>query len=482
VYDDPSVTVSALYVSGSDIYAGTKQGIVVSIDSGITWATLDSGLTNTNVQSIILVDGALLAGTQGDGVYRSTDSGLSWSADNAGLTGTYVATLFHSGANLFVGDFGSYPGQNFYNGGALRSTDDGVSWKSISPDSVVQDVIFLGIFDSTIFMDLEGNEGIALYTSSNYGSTWNLIDSNFDESYGFSDLSMIGNNLIAGSNGDGIFRSTDMGRTWETSDSGLAPYARVFSFCVNGSSLFAATYNGLYRSDDSGSIWERVDNGLTDTDFLCLAKIGNNLFAGDVNFKGVFLSTDDGASWNTVNNGLPYQAFVYAFATLGTTLFAGTDIGVYLTTDFGNSWAAVNAGLPIGSVGTTVANLAIDQTYLFATVDTGSYANTVWRRPLSEMIPQSSVTTTPATIPTFQSYPNPFSRSTTISVTVPGNSYSEISITNLLGMEVDKVYSGTLGAGTRSFEWNPSDLPNGVYECQVQMNGQTRSIPLVLSR
>jgi hypothetical protein len=47
----------------------------------------------------------LLAGTD-NGVFLSTNNGASWSAANAGLTGTSVFALAMSGTNLFAGTYG----------------------------------------------------------------------------------------------------------------------------------------------------------------------------------------------------------------------------------------------------------------------------------------------------------------------------------------------------------------------------------------
>jgi hypothetical protein len=81
----------------------------------------------------------------------------------------------------------------------------------------------------------------------------------------------------------------------------------------------------------------------------------------------------------------------------------------------------------------------------------------------------------------FQSYPNPFSQSTTISFSPQSSGYADISIVNLLGAEVAHLFSGELAAGEHSFVWsNPTGLPDGTYECLVRMNGQVQTLPMVL--
>jgi hypothetical protein len=338
-----------------------------------------------------------------------------------------------------------------------------------------------------MYIVLAGNPPIAsgnssgyshIYFSTDEGSSWTK-DNSSDSQYSIFSFSAFGTNILATTQDDGVWLSSDSGQTWMRVDSNLGRWATEYDLVALGDTLFAATYSGVFRSTDTAKEWEQINNGLTDTDILCLTVIGENLFAADVNGHGIFRSTDRGETWTSANSGLPDAPWVYSFAVSGVNLFAALQGGVYLSTDLGNSWTNVSDGW---NFGTQLAQyLTIDDNYLFVTLSTNIDCS-VWRRPLSDMIPQSSVAATSATIPSFQSYPNPFSLSTTISITAPESGYSEISITNILGVEVDKIYSGELDAGTHSFEWNPSNLPNGVYECQVRMNGQNRSIPLVLSR
>jgi hypothetical protein len=80
------------------------------------------------------------------------------------------------------------------------------------------------------------------------------------------------------------------------------------------------------------------------------------------------------------------------------------------------------------------------------------------------------------------SYPNPFTQSTTITLTTPTSGVAELLVANLLGEEVAHLYDGELGAGEHSFTWNASGFPPGTYWGLVRMNGLTQELPMVLSR
>jgi hypothetical protein len=59
---------------------------------------------------------------------------------------------------------------------------------------------------------------------------------------------------------------------------------------------------------------------------------------------------------------------------------------------------------------------------------------------------------------------------------------AEVTVVNLLGEEVARVFSGELQAGKHSFSWDASRMPPGMYECLVRMNGSVEQVEMVLAR
>src|SRR5258708_3884426 len=84
-------------VAPTILYAGTTGGgVFMTMDRGVTWSAINTGLSNTEMQAIAIdpiTTTTLYGGTNGGGVFTSADGGGSWSAVNTGLTTTTVLAL-----------------------------------------------------------------------------------------------------------------------------------------------------------------------------------------------------------------------------------------------------------------------------------------------------------------------------------------------------------------------------------------------------
>ncbi|KAA0240574.1 MAG: T9SS C-terminal target domain-containing protein [Chlorobiota bacterium] len=70
-----------------------------------------------------------------------------------------------------------------------------------------------------------------------------------------------------------------------------------------------------------------------------------------------------------------------------------------------------------------------------------------------------------------QNHPNPFNPSTTISFTLPVESYVTIKLFNMLGQEVAKIADGSFQTGSHNFEFNAQNLTSGAYIYTLEANG-----------
>jgi photosystem II stability/assembly factor-like uncharacterized protein len=449
VYDVTSI--------GSILLAGTQNGIFRSTDSGNNWSAADSGLANRNVFGFAANKGTLCAAA--GGIFRSTDSGTSWMGANKGLSNAWITSIINSGSNLIVATF---------NRGIFLSSDNGINWIEADSGIPIGDLFLNSLFASDSVLFAGSDQG--LYFSHDNGMSWQEC-TNGIPSLNVSAYAFKAGNIFVGAK-PGMFMSTDLGSSWLSIDSGLKNI-NISSIMVSGSNLYAGTSgSGVYFSTDNGTSWNGASNGLTDSTISSLALIGTNLFAGTTN-TGVFLSTNNGASWVSANNGIS-NVEVTSLAVSGIKLFAAIwGSGIYISTNNGSNWTPVNTGLTDNQVTT----ISVSNTNLFA----GTLYSGLYSRPISEMMGQSAVSETLASDQELQSYPNPFSQSTRITFTSQVAGYAEVSIVNMLGVEVARLFSGELGAGEHSWMWGtPTGLPDGTYECLVRMNGQVETLPILL--
>ena len=78
-------------------------------------------------------------------------------------------------------------------------------------------------------------------------------------------------------------------------------------------------------------------------------------------------------------------------------------------------------------------------------------------------------------------YPNPFNPITNIKFSLPENSMIELSIYNISGREIEKLYFGHKVKGNYEFSWNASNYSSGIYFARLQtsMSQYTQKIILM---
>ena len=380
--------------------------------------------------------------------------------------GTYISYLSAIGHNLFEESAG----------GDFLSTDEGTTWNLLDSEYGYLRHISNFFIDDSILFGTDGTlDGIGVYISTDSGKTWNARSNGLPFNFGFFGISKIGNKIFA-SNYDSVFISSDLGMNW-IFDSATTPFLIWTSI---GSQYFSSVGGGVFRSTDSGKTWMERDSGLSNPFLHSLTSMGNNLIAGVDD--GIYISTDYGSSWSQTNLGPQgiAEASPTCFVTFGSILFAGMYrggvvgvSGIYISSDSGQTWVPFNDGFPNSNV--SVYSMVVNDSFIFAGTDLAG----VWRRPLSDFR-ISSVAIQPLANSVLAAYPNPFTHSTTLEFTAPESGYAMVTIVNALGVEVAWVFAGELSAGEHSFQWNADDLPQGAYECIVRLNGKVSETGIVV--
>ena len=349
-----SSEIVALAFSGSTLYAGSNgAGVSRSSDKGATWTSANTGLTLSTVFTLEVSGSNLYAGTSGGGVFFSNNQASTWTDLGSTLSGNAVVlSLTSSGSRLLAGTGGRgialstnngsnwsgvLPNANIRafltkgtllysatNDGVYRSADQGASWSPTGPGLTNKVVTSLTLVGEDLVC---GTQGAGVFLSSNLGTSWSPINSPQTATAVVTALAVSGQNLLAGTNATGLFLSNNKGASW-TLAGGIPVTNATNAFAAIEPYLFAGHGTaGVFRSSDHGATWTAVNGGLTNTAVLSLEAVGNRLFAGTS--AGVFVSANQGASWSSANTSLTTTLPIRGFAVVGDTLFTGTESGVW---------------------------------------------------------------------------------------------------------------------------------------------------------
>ena len=182
----------------------------------------------------------------------------------------------------------------------FESTNEGQSWKQISPDLTRNDPSKLQAAGGPITLDTTMVE--------HYCTIFSFAESNHDE-----------NTLWTGSDDGLIHVSTDGSKNWENvTPQELPDWARVdiieaSKHDANKAYISCTMYKFgdnqpfLFRTKNNGKSWTRIDSGIGRNDYTRVIRedteIPGLLYAGTE--SGVYISFDDGTNWNPLKLNLP---------------------------------------------------------------------------------------------------------------------------------------------------------------------------------
>lgn len=81
-----------------------------------------------------------------------------------------------------------------------------------------------------------------------------------------------------------------------------------------------------------------------------------------------------------------------------------------------------------------------------------------------------------------QNYPNPFNPITTVTVEVKQPEEFEIIVYDIVGKTVATLHKGPLSQGMHRFTFNGTDLPSGLYLCEVKSGNELEVMKMILAK
>jgi hypothetical protein len=414
--------------------------------------------------------------------------------------------LYVESTNSLFATTGWYNYPNGDPGGIRRSTDDGDTWENVK-DAYIARKIIEGA-DGYLYASVwpyPTAEGF--YRSTDNGDTWQALNAVATGNNIFSILvTATGNpySFFIGTR-NWIQRSTDYGNSWTTLNNvGIPPNSWIYDMAItNDSVLFAATSNGVYYSENNGDSWLQV-SGIATEDTVVTIGLGENLTANASFGAGqeVGAGTNNGKLYtgNSVDKAF-YQFFlgpILFFEEISAILTAGIIggpfaswlLGVYgLSQGSGggtiyahdNSAEWINEGFPSTA---PVSDLDLKRSRAQDILYAGFFENQdggakVYKRELVVSVERVD-NQVPTKYILQQNYPNPFNPSTTISFSLPEETFVKLEVFNSIGEKISTLVSKEMNPGNYSFEWNAENYSSGVYFYRIKTGDFTAVKKLVL--
>ena len=348
-----------------------------------------------------------------------------------------------------------------FSAGVAKSTDNGVTWNFYSSG-----INFYPANRITQIIEYQGrlliSTGDGIYHSTNGGIDWvkksdGLIVGG-GANYIFSEsIFDAGNGLVTGCH-TGIYRSTDGAESWSLAySSGTHVNAKNMTF--HSGKLYAAretnnTPNG-FVSADSGRTWSNLTQ-LTFPSITFFSEPGM-LWAGTIH--GAWLSTNNGANWISRSNGLSLDPYNSSFIRINNILISSLEAGgsgMFKTTDNGLNWTPFEEGLPFLT--------AINEIVLFGNDLLAATSGGIYKRPVSNLTSIQNNSGSPvAGYRLNQNYPNPFNPETKINFILPESNFTDITIYDAGGKEIQKIVNRYIEAGNHEIILNSTGMSSGIY-------------------
>ena len=217
---------------------------------------------------------------------------------------------------------------------------------------------------------------------------------------------------------------------------------------------------GLSELTDEQACRADVD-GNDDVNVLDIVSIVQSILAGrgEAATSAQFIRTDSGLSMTA-------DGIVDA---VQMTLSHGDDFSIELTDN------ALVAEYVTRENQTTLIVVAPEGEELFAA--TGEY---VIDEKIAANVNGSIPTSMPTAFSLSEAYPNPFNPSTSLDLTLYGDSDVSIMVYNVMGQMVGVLHEGNMSAGTHQITWDASELASGMYIIKANIAGDVLSNKVML--
>ncbi len=339
---------SCLYGGGSGFYKSSDWGTnwsyhTDSLPGDSIWIMNQFCCMYYEIFAIDVTTNYIFCGTP-QGVYRNTANIGTWTAVNNGLPLAPATMIKSVNDTLFT-----VIGNDLY-----TSIDYGASWNLVfaGPSHIIS------FFKSDIEL-YAGTDSSGIYFSGDNGLNWNALNTGLTDST-VTAIAYYDSTLICGTNTKGILIQD--GGQWVPDNNGLI-CSHVGSMVLIDSALVACTPHEIFISDLAHSNWRIISPSTPHKTWVRLCNMGDTLVLSAAYqipiwpyFDNYILySPDKGVTWNSLYNQPPYilgDAY-HIYCTPGRIYSSNQDM-VYYTDNLGQTWNDISHTMPNCYLGTFI--------------------------------------------------------------------------------------------------------------------------------
>ncbi len=418
---------------------GTKGSSITRVSNSVAWAAF--GQTATAAANL--------------SAQFAAEAGGSWSDTstlNDGTNPPYTVEAIDSN-NAFFGT-GSNPSAS-----VIFTNDGGQTFNPVVVSSFTPFVNTIHFFDSLngilIGDPISNKWGIGITTDG--GQSWNPLGKTISASGTTvaswnNSAAWVGDNGWFGTNSNHIWRTTNRGQTW-------------------------TSVHTTYQHSLGVAFNNDAKHGMA-----CFQPVAAST-GGTTGTNGIMVSADSGASWDTLAT-LPAPGISpegVRFIPNSSTAIITSDMGIYRTPDLGLTWTPI--GIPVSFLPTgSPIGISRGQGEFVVSINS---ANSSGIATYTEAMPDTilaGVAELPASMLSFEVYPNPTESSSVVSFVLPVYDHVRIVLYDALGRKVVTLCDGAFGAGPHQASLDAGGLQSGVYYVDFEAGSgahETRAITIL---
>lgn len=275
------------------------------------------------------------------GIFKTTNGGTTWTKVNTGTNGreidagrNWTMMVDPDDPNIL------YTAIGYGRQGLWKSTNGGVDWAQILPQSLLDQVTYGGfVYHIThdpadkrhmlvSFQHSFASGGDGIIESLDGGTTWRKLSVPTGGANAFP-FFLTSTTWIMGTEYDGLWRTTNSGQTWSKVDDNVIWHGSSNIYRASNGMIYMSAKDGIIRSSNLGASWQTVgppDGGggyhtiIGDGTYLYVMRSwsGQN--------KSYWISPEtDGANWTMYKNGAQTFSdgpFAMAYDPVGKILYS----------------------------------------------------------------------------------------------------------------------------------------------------------------